>query len=65
MLLMMGDFDDLVEEAVYYLLNGFYPDGSTENQKRSIRRKSKKLQSKNGEIFYLKSKKDLAGQKVH
>ena len=43
----------LVEQACVYLSNGDYPSGASTDQKRSIRRKAKKLRVRNGDIFYL------------
>ena len=43
----------LVEQACLYLSNGDYPSGASTDQKRSIRRKAKKLRVRNGDIFYL------------
>lgn len=43
----------LVEQACVYLNSGEYPPTASDNQKRSIRRKAKKLCVKSGEIFYV------------
>ena len=43
----------LVEQACLYLSNGDYPSGASSDQKRSIRRKAKKLRVRNGDIFFL------------
>ncbi len=43
----------LVERACVYLTMGEYPLSATENDKRSIRRKAKKLNVKKGEIYYV------------
>ena len=59
----MEDFG-LVERAVVFLLDKSYPDGCSNNEKRSIRRKAKKLVSRSGEVYYLKSKTDRNGKKV-
>lgn len=45
---------DLVEQAVTFLLQVNYPDGCSDNTKRSIRRKAATLKLRNGEVFYLK-----------
>lgn len=43
----------LVERACIYLTRGEYPPSASDNVKRSIRRKAKKLRVRNGEIFYV------------
>ena len=45
--------DQLLEGVVHYISTGEYPSGCSENQKRSIRRKAKKFQIKDGELFYM------------
>ena len=54
----------MVERAVEYLLDKCYPLNCTENEKRSIRRKAKQLVIRNGEVYYLKFKKESSGEKV-
>ena len=43
---------DLVEQAVTFLLEAVYPDGCTDNVKRSIRRKAATLKLRNGGILF-------------
>ena len=44
----------LVEKAYLYITKGNYPEGTTKNEKRSIRRKAERLTDRNGEIYYKK-----------
>eukprot|EP00731_Ephydatia_muelleri_P011336 Em0006g230a len=55
--------EDLVEKACLYLCDGRYPEGSTSNDKRVIRRKAATLTLRDGEVFYKKPKKNSTGQK--
>ncbi|KAL5484254.1 hypothetical protein EMCRGX_G020716 [Ephydatia muelleri] len=55
--------EDLVEKACLYLFDGRYPEGSTSNDKRVIRRKAATLTLRDGEVFYKKPKKNSTGQK--
>ena len=48
----------LVEQACLYLSNGDYPSGASSDQKRSIRRKAKKLRVRNGDIIILPSSQE-------
>ena len=48
-----------------YLFDGRYPEGSTSNDKRVIRRKAATLTLRDGEVFYKKPKKNSTGQKVN
>ena len=57
--------EDLVEKACLYLFDGRYPEGSTSNDKRVIRRKAATLTLRDGEVFYKKPKKNSTGQKVN
>ena len=57
--------EDLVEKACLYLSDGRYPEGSTSNEKRVIRRKAATLTLRDGEVFYKKPKKNSTGQKVN
>ena len=58
--------EDLVEKACHYLFDGRYPEGSTTNEKRVIRRKAATLTLSDGvEVFYKKIKKNSTGQKVN
>ena len=43
---------ELIELACVYLTTSTYPEGCTENRKRVIRKKSKKLVMKDGELYY-------------
>ena len=45
--------NELVEQVYEYLSKGCYRGVLTENQKRVIRKKSKKFSLKNGELYYL------------
>ncbi|KAL5493490.1 hypothetical protein EMCRGX_G014680 [Ephydatia muelleri] len=57
--------EDLVEKPAYlYLFDGRYPEGSTSNDKRVIRRKAATLTLRDGEVFYKKPKKNSTGQKI-
>lgn len=58
------DNEDIVEKACLYLIDGRYPEGSTGNEKRVIRRKATTLTLRDGEVFYKKTKKNSAGQMV-
>ena len=53
--------DELVANAVDYLIETSYPEGCTSNKKRIIRRKAATLVLRDGEVFY---KKNSAGEKV-
>ena len=46
--------EDLVEKACLYLFDGRYPEGSTSNDKRVIKRKAATLTLRDGEVFYKK-----------
>ena len=45
---------DLVEQAYLYVTTLGYPAGCTDNRKRVIRKKAKKFEVKEGELFYKK-----------
>ena len=49
--------EDLVEKACLYLFDGRYPEGSTSNEKRAIRRKAATFTLRDGEVFYKKTPK--------
>ena len=51
--------EDLVEKACLYLFDGRYPEGSTSNDKRVIRRKAATLTLRDGEVFYKKTQKEF------
>ena len=44
--------DRLLDEAVLYIVEKHYPDEATENRKRIIRRKAKKFEIQDGELYY-------------
>lgn len=46
------DDADLVELAYEYITTKSYPAGCTENKKRTIRKKSKRFEVRNGEMCY-------------
>ena len=50
----------LAGKACNYKVTGEYPLGATDNEKRSIRRKAKKFEIVDGEVFYIKAR----GKKV-
>lgn len=56
--------EDLLEKACVYLLEGSYPEGSKQNEKRVIRRKAAKFEVRNGELWYKKTKNGLDGKQV-
>ena len=56
---------DFVESAVTYILEKRYPDGSSNNAKRMIRKKASTLVVRNGEVYYLRPTKNSDGSKVH
>ena len=56
--------DELVANAVDYLIERSYPEGCTSNKKRIVRRKAATLVLRDGDVFYKKSKKYSAGEKV-
>ena len=49
----------LVERACMYLTRGEYPLSATQNEKRSIRRKAKKLVVRKGEVYVHKNGKEV------
>ena len=51
--------EDLVKKACLYLFDGKYPEGSTSNEKRVIRRKAATLTLRDGEVFYKKNQKEF------
>ena len=57
--------EDLVEKECLYLFDGRYPEVSTSNEKRVIRRKAATLTLRDGEVFYKETKKNSTGQKVN
>ena len=57
-----GAKPDLVEQAVTYVLKKSYPENCTENEKRVIRKKSKKFVVQDGKVFY---KKTIKGKVRH
>ena len=57
------DRKNLVQEAYTYLTEGIYPAAATSNEKRVIRKKSKKS-SLHGELFYKSTNRGRRGSKV-
>ena len=48
---------ELVEQAYAYLTTSTYPSGCTENRKRVVRKKAKKFELKDGELYYKQKQK--------
>ena len=48
--------DQLLEEAVVYIMEKKYPEDADSNRKRVIRKKAQKLSIDNGEIKYMTKK---------
>ena len=48
---------ELVEQAYVYLTSATYPPGCDENRKRVIRKKAKKFELKDGELYYKQKQK--------
>ena len=48
--------DQLLEDAVIYVMDKKYPDDADSNRKRVIRKKAQKLSVDNGEIKYMMKK---------
>ena len=48
---------ELVEQAYIYLTSTTYPPGCDENRKRVIRKKAKKFELKDGELYYKQKQK--------
>jgi hypothetical protein len=46
----------LTRNACNYKTSGEYPPGATDNMKRSIRRKAKKFEVSDGEVFYIQTR---------
>ena len=61
---VMPEEEDTIDKACVYLLEHRYPDGCSGNAKRIIRRKAETLAVRDGEVFYLKARKDSDGKKV-
>lgn len=56
---------DLVEDVYRYLItNGDYPDECTETRKRVIRRKAKKFDVREGQLYYKHKCKGKVGRSV-
>ncbi len=53
MFMIVGREDELIKKVCTYVGSGNYPDESTKNESRIIRRKSQKSVLKNGEIHYM------------
>ena len=58
------DRKNLVQEAYTYLTEGIYPSAATSNEKRVIRKKSKKFSLHHGELFYKRTNRGRRGSKV-
>ena len=56
---------DLVEKACLRLIDGRYPESSTSNGRRVIRRKAATLALRDGEVLYKNTKKNLTTQKFN
>ena len=54
-----GEEEDvqLLQDAVLYVTEKRYRDGSEKNWKRSVRRKANRFKIKNGELLYIKKDK--------
>ena len=48
---------ELVEQAYSYITTSTYPPECTENRKRVIRKKAKKFELKDGELYYKQKQK--------
>ena len=48
---------ELVEQVYQYIAAGTHPIGCSQNQKRVIRKKSKRFMIKDGELLYLEKRK--------
>ena len=48
---------ELVEQAYVYLTSTTYPPGCDDNRKRMIRKKAKKFELKDGELYYKQKQK--------
>ena len=46
--------EDLIQKAFVYLTDKTYPEGSTKNEKRCIRKKAEKIVVLNGVLHYKK-----------
>ena len=55
----------LLDDAIEYKLKGFYPDGLTTNQKRSVRRKAKTISVEYGEFFIMKKNRKVSVLNVY
>ena len=58
------DRKNLVQEAYTYLTEGIYPAAATSNEKRVIRKISKKFSLHHGELFYKRTNRGRRGSKV-
>ena len=60
----------LIEKILYkrhihtYLTEGIYPAAATSNEKRVIRKKSKKFSLHHGELFYKRTNRGRPGSEV-
>ena len=53
----MEQEDPILDLAVDYVRNGFYPDNITKDKKRAVRKTALKLVVEQGEVFLLKKDK--------
>ena len=60
----MEQDNDLLEKAYIYLTERRYPENSSSNDKRIIRRKAAKFNMRDGELFYKKRVLGFDGKKV-
>ena len=54
--------DRLLDEAMLYMVENRYPEEATENRKRIIRRKAKKFEIQDGELYYRDNRKSSGGK---
>ena len=50
-----GKHDNILDFTIYY--DGSYPDGLTKEKKRSVRKRTAKLETEKGEVFLLRKGK--------
>lgn len=55
MFMTVGTEDELMKKVCTYVVSGSYPDESSKNERRIIRRKAKKFVLKHGEIHYIRT----------
>ena len=54
--------DRLLDEEMLYMVENRYPDEATDNRKRIIRRKAKKFEIQDGELYYRDNRKSSGGK---